>query len=232
MPLTAVLFDHDGTLVDSEHSHFLMWQEILKKYDTLLTEQQYIEHCAGLPTLTNAQVLVRTFQLNLNPVALMNEKRTASANFLAENAFPILPGVLEAVDQFFGMGLKLGVVTGGSNIGVTATLRAYGLEKHISVVVSGDDVTHSKPAPDCYLLAVQQLGCAPRECIAIEDTEHGLAAATAAGIECLAIPTEMSQHHNFQRATAVLPNMTAAADYILKTAAAAVEPNHSGTKMK
>jgi beta-phosphoglucomutase-like phosphatase (HAD superfamily) len=113
------------------------------------------------------------------------------------------------------MGLKLGIVTGGSENGVSATIRAYNLEKYISVVVSGDDVTHSKPAPDCYLLALQQLGCAPHECIAIEDTEHGLIAAAAAGIQCLAVPTEMSQHHDFQRATAVLPDMAAAVEYIL-----------------
>jgi len=75
-------------------------------------------------------------------------------------------------------------------------------------------VLKSKPEPDCYLLALERLSLKPEDCVAIEDTEHGLRAAAMAGIKCLVIPTEMSRHHDFSLASAVLPNMNAACDYI------------------
>jgi beta-phosphoglucomutase-like phosphatase (HAD superfamily) len=74
----------------------------------------------------------------------------------------------------------------------------------VTTVVTGDDVPHSKPAPDCYLLALQRLGLPASQCLAVEDTQHGVAAATAAGLRCLAVPNALSTHHRFDQAHAVL----------------------------
>tara|TARA_R100001460_G_scaffold41829_6_gene77623 strand:- start:358 stop:618 length:261 start_codon:yes stop_codon:yes gene_type:complete len=70
----------------------------------------------------------------------------------------------------------------------SSTLRANKFNRYFSAVVSGDDVRASKPAPDCYLLALQRLGVSSGECLAIEDTQHGLEAASKAGIDCVALP--------------------------------------------
>ena len=95
-----------------------------------------------------------------------------------------------------------------------ATLRAHALEPLFSLTVSGDDVRNSKPAPDCYLLALDRLGLRAGECMAIEDTEHGLRAAAQAGIECIAVPTGMSRHHDSSRAATVVDDMAAAATHV------------------
>ena len=73
---------------------------------------------------------------------------------------------------------------------------------------------YSKPSPDCYLLAVANLGLEPEDCVAIEDTEHGVAAAAAAGVACLAVPNEMSKHHDFSRATQVFSDLVSAAAWV------------------
>jgi HAD superfamily hydrolase (TIGR01509 family) len=214
MALRAVLFDHDGTLVDSEPIHFLAWKEVLAPYGFALTDEQYRERYAGVPTLANARDLVQRFGVAEDPCTLAEAKNAATRDYLRRSAFPLLPGVREAIATFAGLGLRLAVVTGAGAFGVDATLRAHGLAAHFAVVVSGDDVRHGKPAPDCYLLALERLGLPAGDCLAIEDTEHGLAAATGAGIRCLALPTAMSRHHDFSQATAVLDGMDAAADYI------------------
>jgi HAD superfamily hydrolase (TIGR01509 family) len=214
MALGAVLFDHDGTLVDSEPVHFLVWKEVLAPYGFALTEQQYREHYAGVPTLANACDLVQRFGVAEDPATLAEAKNAATRDYLRRSAFPLLPGVREAIATFTGLGLRLAVVTGASAFGVDATLRAHGLASHFAVVVSVDDVRHSKPAPDCYLLAIERLGLPAAGCIAIEDTEHGVAAAAGAGISCLALPTAMSRHHDFTQAAAVLDGMDAAVDYV------------------
>ena len=92
--------------------------------------------------------------------------------------------------------------------------RFHRFEALFSVVVSGDDVRHSKPAPDCYLLALARLGLRADECLAVEDTEHGLRAASLAGVGCLAVPTEMSRHHDFSLAAGIFADMAAARAHI------------------
>lgn len=92
--------------------------------------------------------------------------------------------------------------------------RRASFEHCFALVVSGDDVRSSKPAPDCYLLALQKLGLNAADCIAIEDTRHGLDAARNAGLRCLALPTAMSMHHDFRHAAAVLDGMPQAVAYV------------------
>jgi beta-phosphoglucomutase-like phosphatase (HAD superfamily) len=87
--------------------------------------------------------------------------------------------------------------------------------------VTADDVPHSKPAPDVYLLAMAQLGIKADEAIAIEDTAAGAQAAVAAGLRCIAIPHELSQHQDFSHATMVMSSMNEAVQWIKNQALAA-----------
>ncbi|MFC3853613.1 HAD family hydrolase [Salinispirillum marinum] len=214
MPLRAILFDHDGTLVNSEPIHFDLWVTVLSRYGISLTEQQYKEHYAGVPTNANAIDVVRRFQIDVTPEAIAEEKNAATREFLRGNSFPLMNGALDAIMDFRERGLTLGIVTGAGFEGVDATLRANDLGSVFSAVVSGDDVSLSKPAPDCYLLAMKKLGVQASECVAIEDTQHGLKAAHAAGIRCLAVPTPMSMHHDFGDALAVLDGMPNVIEYV------------------
>lgn len=214
MSLKAILFDHDGTLVDSEPVHFQMWASILSGYGVSLTEQQYRDHYAGVPTRTNAVDAVERFQINELPERLAEAKNAATREFLRRSAFPMMPGAHATIRQLRHAGLKLAVVTGANSESVRATIRANNLSDTFSTVVSGDDVRLSKPAPDCYLLALERLGIPSADCLAIEDTEHGLHAARAAGIGCIAIPTPMSEHHDFRGALVTLNNMSQLLPYV------------------
>ena len=214
MRISAVLFDHDGTLVDSEPTHFQIWQKVLAPYGVALSEKQYKDYYAGVPTAANAVDMVSRFAINEVPATLADAKNSATRTFLSRSAFSLMPGVKEVLSLLRSDGLRLAVVTGAGRNGVEATLRAHSLHDFFETVVSGDDVRQSKPAPDCYLLAIERLGLSPSECIAIEDTEHGVNAATSAGITCLAVPTAMSEHHSFAKAAAVLSELSASVPWV------------------
>ena len=185
-----------------------------------LAEALYRDCYAGIPTADNAVDLVARFAIDATPESLTDAKNQATRRFLACNAFPLMPGVSDLVPWCHGAGLRLAIVTGAGPDGVQSTLRQHSLGDFFETVVSGDDVANSKPAPDCYLLAVRRLGLLPSECVAIEDTEHGVNSAAAAGVRCLAVPNEMSRQHDFSQATAVFNDLAAASCWLRCGAAA------------
>lgn len=187
MALKAILFDHDGTLVDSELAHFEMWKDILAEYDIALSYAEYVDRYAGIPTNANAKTIVDNYSLGITPEALIGSKDRLTKDYLSKQALPLMLGALESIEYVYHLGLKIAVVTGAGKEGITATLDKYNLNQYISVVVSGDDVSHSKPAPDCYLLALEKLNIEASDCIAIEDTYNGSLSATSANITCIGV---------------------------------------------
>ncbi len=214
MPIKAIFFDHDGTLVDSEPIHYQLWRDVLAARGVALSEALYRDCYAGIPTIDNAVDLVARFAIDATPASLAEAKNVATRRYLEQRAFPLMPGVRAALTQFQRAGLRQAVVTGAGLDGVQSTLRQHALGDYFATVVSGDDVANSKPAPDCYLLAVRRLGLSPSECVAIEDTEHGVNSAAAAGVRCLAVPNDLSRQHDFGQATAVLSDLSAAAAWL------------------
>jgi HAD superfamily hydrolase (TIGR01509 family) len=199
----AVFFDHDGTLVDSEIVHMAIWQEVLERYGATLSNKFYADECAGVPTSQTALVFVEKFRLSLTPAELIQIKREAEAVELAKKPYPLMPYAREIVQFFIQQRKTLAVVTGAPTHAAQYSLTAHGLHIDIPRIFSGQDTLRNKPAPDCYLLAMKQLGLEPHECIAFEDTEHGLRAAADAHITCFAIPHALSKGQDFSRATAV-----------------------------
>lgn len=220
MPIKAVFFDHDGTLVDSEPIHYQLWRDVMATHGVALPESLYRDCYAGIPTADNAVDLVARFAIDEVPMALAEAKNLATRRFLTQHAFPLMSGVRAALAQLQRAGMRLAIVTGAGSDGVRTTLRQHSLGDFFETFVSGDDVANSKPAPDCYLLAVSRLGLLPSECLAIEDTEHGVNSAAAAGVSCLAVPNDLSRHHDFGRASAVFNDLAAAACWILRDATA------------
>lgn len=216
MALRAILIDHDGTLVDSEPIHHQHWVQVLAAYGLTLTAEDYRQHHAGVPTPANAIDLCRRLGIAEDPGRLAKAKNEITRAWLEHQAFPLQPGVPETLAFFHRRHLKLAVVTGAGANGVHVTLERHGLADCFATVVSGDDVEFSKPAPDVYLLAASRLGVTVGECMAIEDTGHGLLAAVRAQVPCLAVPTAFSAHHDFRRADAVLTRFDDARPWVLR----------------
>ena len=215
MTLRAVLFDHDGTLVDSEPVHFRHWLEALSDQPVELTEDLYRDHFAGIPNIGNARWLVDHYPLSIGVEALVMRKESVTRAMLVDSAFPLVAGARGVIDAFAGRGMRMGVVTGAGPEAIQATIRVHDLADQLPVVVSAADVSRNKPAPDGYLLALARLGLSADECLVFEDTETGLQAALAAGMRCCAIRTPYTAGHDFSRATAVFDSLPEAARWVL-----------------
>ncbi|WP_020207538.1 HAD family hydrolase [Gilvimarinus chinensis] len=205
--IKGVIFDHDGTLVDSERKHYGLWAELLKTYGVDFPEQEYKEFLSGVPTQQNAEYLVNAYSLPVTPNELFQQRDHATQQVLGRQACPLIAGAEALVQWVVTQGLQTAIATGAPYSEVKPTLIQHGFERYFSIVASRDNVTHAKPAPDVYQYALDQLGLKANECIAIEDSPTGLKSALACGLECIIVQNDYSLGHDFSRATAVFNTM-------------------------
>ena len=184
-PIHAVIFDHDGTLVDSEPVHLACWQKVLAPHSATLSKEDYNQNLFGIPSIDSAAWLAGKFNLDIPADALLREKQKHLREFLTTSCFPLMPGVKSLLMHLTERNIPLAVATGASREEVAASLKHHELSDFFRAVVSKEDVRNNKPAPDVYQLAASRLGVREQHCIAIEDSDNGEQAAHAAGIHCL-----------------------------------------------
>jgi HAD superfamily hydrolase (TIGR01509 family) len=200
----AIFWDNDGVLVDTEHLYFEATRDTLRRVGVELTEALYLEHFlvqgSGTWHLAEARgVPPEGIQ------ALQAERNALYALRLAE-APRVMPGVEEVLRALHGR-YAMGIVTSCRPEHFEVIHRATGLLRYFDFVLAPGDYARTKPFPDPYLTAVERSGQPPAACVAVEDSERGLLAATRAGIRCVVIPSSLTRRCRFEGAYAVLDNV-------------------------
>ncbi|EOD56083.1 HAD family hydrolase [Aeromonas molluscorum] len=178
----GLVFDLDGTLVDSMPLHLAAWEHASREFGFKFDGDWFYE-LGGMPSRKIALLVAEQQQIVLDPLEVT---RCKTAHYVANlHKATVFPAMLELVQAHYGH-LPMGVGTGSPRINADAVLRNTGLERYFPVVVTADDVTQHKPHPDTFLLVAERLGVEPRGCLVFEDTGIGLAAGQAAGMRtCL-----------------------------------------------
>jgi HAD superfamily hydrolase (TIGR01509 family) len=182
----AILFDLDGTLVDTMPVHYRAYAEVLRRRGLELGEPDFMA-AIGAPAreaIPRFLAAVGIVTAAVDEVAAIHaEKKLVFERLLGEIA--LAPLAAARLLQAARGRNKLALVSSGNRAGIAALLSAMRWSDVFDVVVSGDDVTHGKPDPEPYLMAAARLGVAPGNCLVVEDTEAGLASGRAAGMTVL-----------------------------------------------
>jgi HAD superfamily hydrolase (TIGR01509 family) len=181
----AVLFDMDGTLIDSENYWLNSEQELANRYDASWTAADG-EALIGMSLYDSAVILQQKMNLPLNSQQII-ETLTDSVLAKLESSIEWRPGALELVRELKSRGIKTALVTMSMRRMALSVANADE-ENLFDVVIAGDDVTLGKPHPEPYLLAAAQLGVNISDCIAFEDSETGLRSAESSGAIAVGIP--------------------------------------------
>lgn len=183
MPRTiqGLIFDCDGTLADTMPLHWRAWQAISEQHGFAFSEERFYA-LAGIPSRDILQMLSREQKMPLDHLAIAREK---------EAFYQPLISQVEPINSVLGIArdnhgkLPMAVASGGSRHVIDRVLRHLGIRDLFQAVVTSEDVKHQKPAPDIFLEAARRIGVPPQHCRAFEDSDLGLEAIRAAGMEAV-----------------------------------------------
>lgn len=202
----AVIFDCDGTLVDSEPLSGKAWERAVRPFGYDVTPED-LAACLGRDyAFTHSHFAERA--------ALPGP--TAFWPLLTRELFPLLDSDLTpfadavtAAHRLAALGVPMAVASSSSRERLARTLRRAGLPEAIAVTVAGDEVSRGKPAPDMFLTAARRLGVAPADCVVVEDSPAGVRAGLSAGMVCVAVARHPGDAPGLSHADVVLEEVTA-----------------------
>ncbi len=188
--IKAVIFDLDGTVVESTNCDFHAWQKLFSDLGTGFSFDDY----KGISGKKTAEILKGKIKdIKEQDVDKFSIIRTGYFKECVEkNSLKPANGLIDFLNSLTENGYKVAIQTGASRRRVSFMLKAANVERHFSIVVTADDVSFGKPNPETVLTAARKLGCKPEECLVIEDAPLGIAAAKNAGMKCIAITTTHS----------------------------------------
>ncbi len=198
----AVLWDMDGTLVDSAEYHWQAWR------DTMAHERSRITHEQFLATFgqRNDSILRQWLGEKATPELIQrigNAKETLYRQHVRELGIAPIPGALEWVNLLQRQGWRQAIASAAPRANIETILDVLDAGRCFQAIVSAEDVHRGKPDPEVFLIAATKLGVAPEHCIVVEDAQHGVEAARAAGMKSIGV----SQSCKLFPADVVVPSL-------------------------
>ena len=215
--LKAILFDLDGTLIDSEHFYFECWNEILAGVGAQLAYDDWLDNYAGTTVYANAQKLKDKYGIAAPVDELVERRRQLTVDRFKNTDVNLMPFVPETLAYFQRKGLRMVIATSSQREDVDAIFERNGLGGFFEFMVTRSDVSSGKPHPESYLLCVEKLGISKEECIVLEDTQTGVTAAKAVGLTCYAVQSNPSEHPKLTAADRIFLNLDEARLYMIGT---------------
>ena len=210
----AILWDNDGVLVDTERLFFESTRRTLATIGIPLTQEQFLD--LSMRQGRSAFDLASERGWSKEQVTDLKCERDLLYSELLRNQTRVLPGVAETLKSLQGR-MRMAVVTSSQRQHFDVMHADIGLMGYFEFVLAREDCGQTEPNPEPYLRALERLGVRAEACVAVEDSERGLAAARAAGLRCLVIPNEITRGCSFPGATAILPGAAAVLEAVAES---------------
>ncbi len=186
--ISAIVFDFDGVLADSEPLHLAATQEVLASLGAGLPREEYYADYLGYDDEGMFRALSKSRGWNLTGAQIQRliEEKAAAFEAIISGTNVLYHGTVECV-QRLAAEWPLGIASGAFRHEIETILRRGGIDRHFRFIVGAGDTPESKPAPDPYRRAAELHGVSPRACVAIEDSPFGIESAKSAGLWCIGI---------------------------------------------
>ncbi|WP_144552709.1 HAD family phosphatase [Bacillus sp. X1(2014)] len=199
MPIKAVIFDFDGTIIDTETIWFQVFEELLKeKFNIDLPLEEFAKSIGTTDEAFFQYIEIQTgMKIDEKEVNQLARERFLEKRGILE----VREGVIEKLEEAKELGYRIGLASSSSREWVEGFLRQFNLWEYFSVVKTREDVVKVKPDPALYIKALEDMQVEPHEALAIEDSLNGAMAAIKAGMKCIVIPNQVTSFLTFHEKT-------------------------------
>lgn len=211
--ITAVVFDMDGLMVDSESLAREVWNTVLADFGCQMDDDTH-RRMVGRRTSESARIVQERFDLPLSPAELADRKTQLWESVWRRRRLPLMPGLERLQEDLDRRQIPWGVATSSPRHYAEHVVAGLPLSGHCRAIAAGDEVEQGKPAPDIYLLAAERLQIAPERCLALEDSLPGGQAAQAAGMTLAAVPNGATAAGDFSFADYVFGSLHEVAEHL------------------
>lgn len=180
----AFIFDMDGVIIDSEPIHFDIDVKTMKYLGINISPQE-LERFVGMTNPDMWRILKQEYNISMPIEEIIDVQLSSKIKVVRELELAPIDGIVELILELKKLDMKLGIASSSPRIFINEVLKKFQIETYFECVVSGEEVTHGKPAPDIYLEAARQLDVNANECIVLEDSRNGIKAAKAASMRCI-----------------------------------------------
>lgn len=194
----AVIFDMDGVILDSEPLHYESEKKVLARLGHDYTRDVHRKYIGYANEHTFWQDLRNEYGISLNIQTLILKKRNYFLKHLSH--ITIIKPAIILLEKLKKAAIPVALASSSSMKFITAILEKFSLTQFFSIIQSGDDVKHGKPAPDIFPISVKKLNIKPVNCIVVEDTHNGVKTGRAAGMTVIAVPNKYTEMHDFSLA--------------------------------
>jgi beta-phosphoglucomutase family hydrolase len=182
----AVLWDMDGTIVDSAEYHWQAWRDTMSREGSPITHEQFLATFGQ----RNDSILRQWVGQKATPELIQrvgDAKESIYRQLVRQHGISALPGALERIHRLHRQGWLQAIASAAPRANVETILDVLHASEYFQAIVSADDVHRGKPDPEVFLMAASKLGVAPKHCIVVEDAEQGIEAAHAAGMKAIGV---------------------------------------------
>lgn len=180
----AVIFDMDGVIIDSEPMHMDINYKIFDNLGLDISHEEYDEF-KGMSNKRMWSILKERYNIAKQVSELCGIHLDECIKFLKNNNQEPVAGVISLLSSLEYNGFEVGLASSSPVEYINEVLDKFSIKKYFHAIVSGEQITNSKPAPDIFLITAERLNVKPINCIVIEDSKNGVLAAKAADMKCI-----------------------------------------------
>lgn len=205
---SALIFDMDGLMIDSERLYFAAEREMAAHFGKEIRDEQ-LWPLMGRKPIESLRLLRGILDIETPAEELLAWRDRLMLEKMGRD-LGAMPGLFEILGAFHGR-LKLAVATGAQQEFLDIALDTLGIRKYFAVLQTADGLERGKPDPEIYRISCRRLGLAPDKCVVLEDARNGVLAGRAAGCPVIAVPNDYTRGQDFSEADWVEPDLFAAA---------------------